>query len=255
MQLAKQDIHDRTRDDMRRHLAMPAWTDRQKLALTCRILADEGHGSGLAGQVTARAAAGGWLTLPLGVGFDEATAERFIRVDEELRVVEGDGMPNPAVRFHVWIYRARPDVRCIVHTHPPYASALSMVGRPLVVAHMDSAMFHDDCAYLAEWPGVPVADDEGRLIAGALGGKRTILLAHHGMLTTGPTVEEAAYLAVLLERAARLQARAEAIGAIRPIDPAHAKDAHDFLLKPEIVGATFAYFARQALARAPGCLG
>ena len=132
-------------------------------------------------------------------------------------------MPNPAVRFHVWIYGARPDVQCIVHTHPPFASALSMVGKRLAVAHMDSAMFHDDCAYLAEWPGVPVADEEGRLIAEALGDKRTILLAHHGMLTTGATVEEAAYLAVMLERAARLQARAEAIGEIRPIDPAHAQ--------------------------------
>lgn len=254
MTLAKQQIHDRTRDDMRRHLAAPAWSDRQKLALTCRMLAGEGHGSGLAGQVTARAGAGRWWTLPLGVGFDEAQARRFILVDESLGVVEGEGMPNPAVRFHIWIYRARPTVNCIVHTHPPYASALSMVGKKLAVAHMDSAMFYDDCAYLAEWPGVPVADDEGRLIAGALGDKRTILLAHHGMLTTGTTIEEASYLAVLLERAARLQARAEAIGEIKPIDPRHAKDAHDFLLKPEIVGATFAYFARQALRGAEGCL-
>jgi L-fuculose-phosphate aldolase len=254
MKLAKQQIHEQTREDMRRHLAVPAWSDRQKLALTCRMLAGEGHGSGLAGQVTARAAPGRWWTLPLGVGFDEATASRFILVDDALGVVEGEGMPNPAVRFHLWIYRARPAVNCIIHTHPPYASALSMVGKRLVVAHMDAAMFHDDCAYLAEWPGVPVADDEGRLIAGALGTKRSILLAHHGMLTTGATVEEAAYLAVLLERAARLQVRAEAIGEIRPIDPAHAQDAHDFLLKPEIVGATFAYFARQALAGAAGCL-
>jgi L-fuculose-phosphate aldolase len=250
----KQQIHDQTREDMRRHIAMPAWTERQKLALTCRMLADEGHGSGLAGQVTARAAPGRWWTLPLGTGFDEAEAGRFILVDDALRVVEGEGMPNPAVRFHLWIYRTRPGVRCIVHTHPPYASALSMVGRPLVVAHMDAAIFHDDCAYLADWPGVPVADEEGRLISEALGDRRTILLAHHGMLTTGASIEEAAYLAVMLERAARLQARAEAIGEIRPIDPAHAKDAHDFLLKPEIVGATFAYFARQALARAPACL-
>jgi L-fuculose-phosphate aldolase len=254
MTLAKQHIQDRAREDMRRHLAAPAWSDRQKLALTCRMLAGEGHGSGLAGQVTARAAPDRWLTLPLGVGFDEAQARRFIMVDETLRVVEGEGMPNPAVRFHVWIYRTRPAVNCIVHTHPPFASALSMVGKRLAVAHMDSAMFYDDCAYLAEWPGVPVADEEGRLISGALGDKRSILLAHHGMLTTGQTIEEAAYLAVMLERAARLQARAEAIGEIRPIDPAHGRDAHDFLLKPEIVQATFAYFARHALSGAEACL-
>jgi L-fuculose-phosphate aldolase len=231
MPAVKQRIHERTREDMRRHLAAPAWSDRQKLALTCRMLADEGHASGLAGQVSVRAdVPGRWWTLPLGLGFDEATAGRCILVDADLRVVEGEGMPNPAIRFHLWIYRSRPEVDCIVHTHPPFASALSMVGKPLVVAHMDAAVFHDDCAY------------------------RSILLAHHGMLTTGTTVEEAAYLAVLLERAAKLQVRAEAIGTIRPIDPDHARDAHDFLLKPEIVGATFAYFARQVLGRGRDCL-
>jgi len=59
-------------------------------------------------------------------------------------------------------------------------------------------MLYDDVAFLPEWPGVPVADEEGRIIAEALGAKRSILLAHHGILTTGRDIVEATYLAVAM---------------------------------------------------------
>jgi L-fuculose-phosphate aldolase len=217
---------------------------RQKLAAACRILAAEGHESGLAGQVTARAdRPGTFWTLEFGYGFDEATAGRMVRVDEDLKPLNR-GQPNPGVRFHVWIYRKRPDVRAIVHTHAPYASALSCTSSPLKTIHMDSAMLHGS-AHLAEWPGVPVADDEGRIISGALGDSKTILLANHGLLATGTYVEEAAYLAVFFERAARMQLRAMAAGGYREVKSELAEEARDFLLQPSIVTATFAYWARR----------
>ena len=209
-----------------------------------RILAAAGHGSGLAGQLTVRADADSLWTLPLGFGFEEIDEENLIRVDEELCTVEGDGVANPAVRFHIWIYRARPDVHCVAHTHSPAASALSMLGCPLVVAHMDAMMFYEDCAYLSEWPGVPTADEEGRIISTALGYKRAILLANHGLLTAAASVEETAYLAYFMERAARLQLDAQGAGPIQPVAPEHGRVAHDFLLRPEIVGSTFEYLAR-----------
>ena len=149
----------------------------------------------------------------------------------------------------MWLYRARPRVRCVIHTHPPFTSALSMIGQPLVVSHMDTAMFHDDCAFLPEWPGVAFCDDEGRIICEAIGDKRSILLAHHGYVTTGETIEEATYLAVFLERAAPMQLLAQSAGAIEAIAPELAREAHDFLLKPAVVNATFEAWARRA--RAP----
>src|SRR5690606_32369547 len=100
--------------------------------------------------------------------------------------------------------------------------------------------FHDDCAFLGEWPGVPIADHEGVIISAALGSKRAIVLAHHGYMTAGKSIEEATYLSVYLERAARLQIRAQAFGALSPLDDELAKEAHDYLLKPSIVDSTFA---------------
>ena len=219
--------------------------DPAKLALAARILAANGHSSGLAGQITVRAEPDGWWTLPLGLGFEEASEESLLRVDEDIRTLEGAGIANPAVRFHIWIYRARPDAHCIVHTHPPAASALSMIGRPLVCSHMDAMPLYDDCAWLPEWPGVPVADEEGRIIAAALGDRSAILLAHHGLLTVGRSVEEATYLAYWFERAARLQLDAEAAGRIRPVPDAHGREARRFLRQDAIVGASFDHLARR----------
>src|SRR3954469_16089062 len=218
---------------------------RVALAGACRILAAEKHESGLAGQVTARADKDGeFWTLQFGFGFDEATPKRMVLVDEDLNPLNG-GRANPGVRFHVWIYNKRPDVKAIVHTHAPYASALASPGKPLKTIHMDSAMLHGT-AHLPEWPGVPVADDEGRIISGALGKAKSILLANHGLLTAGISIEETAYLAVFFERAARMQLRAMAAGGYKEVKTELAEEARDFLLQPSIVRGTFAYWARRS---------
>ena len=92
---------------------------------------DQGHGSGLAGQVTARGEKPGTMwTGRFGPDLEEFRSSNFLLVDEDLNVLEGEGMVNPANRFHLWIYRVRPDVNSIVHTHPPNVSALSMLGSP-----------------------------------------------------------------------------------------------------------------------------
>jgi L-fuculose-phosphate aldolase len=217
----------------------------EALAACCRILARENHESGLAGQVTARAGKRGtFWTLQFGYGFEEATAKRMVLVDSDLKPIKG-GRANPGVRFHVWIYDKRPDVKAIVHTHAPYASALSCTSSSLKTIHMDAAMLHGT-AHLPEWPGVPVADDEGRIISGALGGAKSILLANHGLLTAGSSIEEATYLAVFFERAARMQLRAMAAGGFREVKAELAEEARDFLLQPSIVRGTFAYWARRS---------
>lgn len=236
----------RTTNEMAQHIKVTDLTVQQQLAVTARMLALDGHESGLAGQISARAAdSNTFWTLKLGLGFDEANPSDFIRVDDDLNTVEGDGMANPATRFHLWVYRERGDVNAIVHTHPPFTSALSMLEEPLIVAHMDQTPFFNDCAFLAEWPGVPIADDEGRIICEALQDKHTIILAHHGFLTATESVRESCYLAVLLERAARMQLRASAVGKIKPVPDDLAAEAGAFLRQPGIVNGTFEYYIRR----------
>src|SRR5438105_6358845 len=202
----KEAYHERATREMEKHLLAPGWNLRQKIALSCRILADEGHESALAGQITARGEKPGtyWM-LSFGLGFDEAQASNIVLCDDDLNLLEGDGMVNPSNRFHLWIYRHRQDVNSIIHTHPPHCSALSMVGEELAIAHMDTSMFYEDVAFLPEWPGVPIGDEEGEIITRAIGSKRAILLAHHGQLVACSNIEEAAVLAIFIDSAAPMQ--------------------------------------------------
>jgi L-fuculose-phosphate aldolase len=228
-------------------------TDPRHVLTSCAlILADEKHESGLAGQITARGPVPNtYWTLPLGLSFDEATPASWLLIDDEMRLLEGEGAhgirePNPATRFHLWVYRSRPDVNAIVHTHPPAASALAAAECPLVVAHMDATPLFEDMVFLPEWPGLPTADKEGEIIAGALGPHHAMLLAHHGLLTAGRSVQEAAFLAVFMERMAQLQINASTLGGVQPIDPAEARRARDFLRTDRIMNITFDAWTRRA---------
>lgn len=237
---------ERATQEMRENLLPVARSVQENLAYACRILAATGQEAGLAGQISARSQTpGAYWTLRFGLGFDEAIPEDFIEVGPDLETLSGSGMANPATRFHLWVYKARPDVNSIIHTHSPWVSALVAARQTLVIAQMDMTPFHDDCGFLADWPGVPIADQEGVLISEALGKKRSIILAHHGYLTAGSTVEEAAYLSVYMERAARMQTRARVYGELTPVPDHLAREAHDYLLKPSIVKGTFDYWCRQ----------
>ncbi|QCI10766.1 aldolase [Pseudomonas putida] len=256
MQTPKDQLVQLAEKQMLTALVDNTYTPRQKLALTCRILFDGGHDSGLAGQITARAEeAGTYYTQQLGLGFDEISASNLLVVDEDLNVLSGRGMANPANRFHSWLYRARQDVNCIIHTHPLHSAALSMLEVPLAISHMDLCPLFEDCAFLKDWPGVPVGNEEGEIISRAIGDKRAILLSHHGLLIAGGSIEEACVLALLFERAAKMQLLAMAAGEIRPIPQALGQEAHDWISTPKRHGAAFSYYARRALRAHGDCLG
>ncbi len=256
MQLPKSDagfhankatLVDIAQQRMASSLSLPAWSVHQKVAATCRILFGHGHDSGLAGQITARGEqANTFVTQRLGLGFDEIEVDNLLTVDENLDVLSGTGMANPANRFHSWIYRARPDVHCIVHTHPMHVCALSITGTPLKVAQMDACMLYDDVAFLPRWPGVPVGNEEGESITRALGQKRALIMAHHGLVVACSSVEEACIIAIQCERAARMQLLAMSAAQINDLDPDLAREAHDWILHKQRIGAAFHYFARRA---------
>ncbi|MCP5246137.1 MAG: aldolase [Burkholderiales bacterium] len=246
--LDKKELIKQSFNQMDEHLQGAQYSQAQKLALTCRILFDNGHDSGLAGQITARGERQGtYLTQRLGLGFDEISACNLLLVNEDLEVLEGEGMANPANRFHSWLYRARPDVQCIIHTHALHTAALSMLEIPLEISHMDNCVLFDDVAFLQKWPGVPVGNEEGELIAQAIGTKRAILLAHHGLLVACSSIEESCLLAMAFERAAKMQLLALAAGEIQPINPELGREAHDWILRSQRSAIGFAYYARRYL--------
>ncbi len=118
---------------------------------------------------------------------------------------------------------------------------------------MDTAPLYDDCAFLPDWPGVPVGNEEGEIISAALGDKRAILLAHHGQLVVGRRSRRPARRTPDRTRA-RLQLLAMAAGEIKPLPPRLAKEAHDWTLTPRRSEANFGYYARRALRSHPDAI-
>src|SRR5690606_4629613 len=200
----------------------------------CRLLFEHGQAAGVAGQITARGEQPGtYYTQQFGLAFDEIKASNLLLGNQDLDVLEGKGMPNPANRFHSWVYRARPDAQCIIHTHAPYTAALSQLEVPLTIAHMDNCLLYGDVEYVGAWPGVPFGNEDGDMISQALAGKRALLMAHHGLLVAGSNIEEACMLAITFENAARIQLLAMAAGEIKPISPEKGHEAHDWLIQPK----------------------
>ncbi|GGO63952.1 aldolase [Bowmanella pacifica] len=253
--VSKQELMQGAQHRMNQVIQEPQLSDRQKLALTCRILFDKGHDAGLAGQITCRTVSGNsFITQAFGLGFDEISADNLMEVNADLEPLDGKGMANPANRFHTWIYQQHPEVNCIIHTHPTHVAALAMLAVPLQIAQMDTCALYQDCAFLREWPGVPVGNEEGEIISAALGNNRAILLAHHGQLVVGKSIEEACNLAILIERAAKLQLLAMAAGQIQPLPQSLAQEAHDWVSTDKRNKVNFAYYARQALKQHPDCI-
>ena len=92
------------------------WDEKEKVALSCRVLASEGHSETLAGQITVRQDDGTFLTTPMAHAFDEIVPASVIRINENMEVLDGPGTPNPPCAF-ISGCTGSADVQCIIHTH------------------------------------------------------------------------------------------------------------------------------------------
>ena len=103
------------------------------------------------------------------------------------------------------MHRARPDVTAIAHAHTVYGRAWSATGRLLEPISQDACAFYEDHAVFDDYTGVVYDPEEGSVLARALGSRKALLLEHHGLLTVGETVDEAAFWLHLLERCCQAQ--------------------------------------------------
>jgi L-ribulose-5-phosphate 4-epimerase len=139
---------------------------------------------------------------PSGVMFDELTPENMAIVDLEGNVVEATLGPSTDTASHLSIYRRRPDVNGITHTHSNYATAFAGVGRPIpacLTAIADEFGGPIPCA-----PYVRIGDQEiGETIVRHIGDSVAILMKQHGVFTIGPTIKKALKAAVMVEDIAK----------------------------------------------------
>jgi L-ribulose-5-phosphate 4-epimerase len=170
-----------------------------------------------AGNVSGRDPLTGLVVIkPSGVLFDELTPENMAIVDLEGKVVEATLGPSTDTASHLSIYKHRPDVNGIVHTHSNYATAFAAVGKSIPVcltAIADEFGTTIPCA-----PYVRIGDQEiGETVAREIGKSVAILMKQHGVFTIGATVQKAVKAAVMVEDIAKTVWLAMQVGQIEEL--------------------------------------
>jgi len=186
-------------------------TDRRyEIVATAQAMHRAGLAPGTAGNVSARSPGGVWIT-PTGIPYGQLVADDIVEVDGGGRVVWGRRAPSSEWRLHVEIFRARPDVTAIVHTHSPEATALACTRRGIPAFHYYVARAGGADIRCAAYATYGSAELAANAVA-ALAGRRACLLANHGVVAVGPDLGRALALAEEVELLAGQYARALAIG-------------------------------------------
>ena len=151
------------------------------------------------GNVSARDPESGLVAIkPSGVRYEDLTADKMVVVDLDGRIVEGDHKPSSDTASHLYIYRHRPDVFGVVHTHSRYATAFAAVGRSIPVyltAQADEFGGEIPCA------GFALIGDEaiGAQVVETIGRSPAVLLKNHGVFTVGSSATAAVKAAIMTE--------------------------------------------------------
>ncbi len=195
---------------------------KEKVALATRMLVREGVLAS-SGHVSMRVPGTNLVLIgPGDVTRDILAADDIVTVDLDSRQIDGKRQQPGETEIHNGIYRARPDVMAVVHTHPVHSVVFSITGKPILPVSVHGAIFAD---------GVPVFENVGHVntrelgdgLAKALGSRRAVIMKMHGAAVVGRTLEEAFVSSLQLEENAEKQLWAEATGTVQPMTADEAK--------------------------------
>jgi len=192
---------------------------RCDMAAMFRITASENLHEGIDNHFSYALDDGTFLVNRWGVHWSRIRASDVVRSDHTGRVIEGEGtIETTAFHIHEAVHRLCPHAKVILHTHMPYATALTCVEGGLnETLSQGSLYFYGDVVY-ERYAGLADAREEGERLAANIGSHRFVMLQNHGVLVLGPTPGIAIHDLYFLERAAKVQVLAESLrGELRQI--------------------------------------
>ncbi len=186
---------------------------REEMTRVARQMIESGLVTGTSGNVSVRTPEGDILVTPSGIDYEVLEPEDVVLVDVEGGVLEGALDPTTETPMHVGIYRARPEVGAVVHTHSRYATTLACLGWEIPPVHYMLTTLSDEgripLASYATYGTEELAGYAGE----ALGeNHNACLLQNHGTITVGQSPEEAFSRTVVLEEMAEIYYRARVAG-------------------------------------------
>ena len=193
---------------------------REEVATTARRMISSGLVKGTSGNVSARTPENDVLVTPSGLDYAELGPEDLVLVDLAGNLLDGAWKPSTETPMHTGIYRARPEVHGIVHTHSRYSTTLACLGWPIPPVHYMLTVLSDE----GRVPLAPYTlygtEELARHAAEALGERHTAcLLQNHGTITVGDSPDQAYARTEILEEMAELYYRARVAGEPVLLDP------------------------------------
>lgn len=192
----------------------------RRMALCCRQLAAGGLIAGQDGNISVRLSPARVLVTPSGLIKASLTAADMVEVDLAGRVRAGGRRRNPTseLDLHLRILAHRPDIQAVVHAHPSTATGFAVAGEEIPANLLPELIFLVGDVPLVPY-GTPGTPELGDRVVPYLEGHDALLLANHGAVTMGRTLDQAWIRMESLEHAARIIVAARGVGRPRPLDP------------------------------------
>lgn len=205
-------------------MSEPANEARHDVWLHARRMWEAGLVVASAGNVSRRIDEQRIAITPASLAYDVMKADDVAIVDLASGAhVSGPRPPSSELPMHLVVYRQRPDVAAIVHTHSPFVTTLSVLHRPLPPVIDEMMLYFGGTIEVTEY-AFAGTDAVGHNVVQALGDRTGVILANHGNVCIGPTLEKALHVAITMESTARVYVQALQTGT--PIElPAHAVEA------------------------------
>lgn len=169
------------------------------------------------------------LITPSGMSYNILKPADLIVVGLDGEILSGDRKPTTEAFLHLAIYRARPDVMAVVHTHSTYASAYAVARTPLPPVTEELAQIVGGAVEVAGY-ALPGTAELAENAVAALGNRNAVLLANHGVVGVGPGLSEAITACRVVEKTAQVNTLAKIIGTPVELDNKDVIEMHDFFL-------------------------
>ena len=153
---------------------------------------------------------------PTGVPCAGVTADDIVITDLGVEPVEGELVPSSESLLHTGIYRARPDVQAVMHTHPVYSSVLAVLGIDLPPVIDEVAVYVGGAVRVSEY-AFPGSEELSANVLAALASRKAAFIANHGAVAVGKSLDEALDICMLVERTSRIYVTARMIGSVKEI--------------------------------------
>ncbi len=151
------------------------------------------------------------LIKPSGIPYDELTPNDFVAVNMKGDIVEGNKRPSVDTATHLYIYRHRADIGCVIHTHSPYASSFAILGESLPVYSTAQADVFGIEIPVTKYAAVGT-EAIGEAALAVMNKAGAVLLNHHGVLVVGKDISETLRKAIFLEEVAKIAYFARTMG-------------------------------------------